>query len=234
TQPIVPTSPVVEPQTTPPATTETPPASNDTTTSPTQETTTDAPFSNIIAASVDTNFENTAPVSTLPDLSVVQSFNQRSSIEDNLTQVGVGAFRIPVIKADEVNLMVYNGVQDQIYEKNADVDFKLPADAFVHTQEDAVVKLTAQLSDGKALPTWLHFDATSGRFQGTPPADVDSIIEIVVTARDNDGRTASTVFKIRVGKIATNKLSFNEQVLQAKQGSPISRLQSASPIKIRA
>jgi len=69
--------------------------------------------------------------------------------------------------------------------------YKLPDDTFVHSDGKAQIKLSATLSNGDALPSWLKFSATESRFSGTPPKELTSI-EVVVSATDHLGRSAST------------------------------------------
>jgi hypothetical protein len=83
----------------------------------------------------------------------------------------------------------------------------------------------AKLADGRDLPDWIQFDARSGTFQidATNHATSEEI-QIKVTARDSDGREASTIFKISVGVGKTKALgrsSLSEQIkLAASRSSP--------------
>jgi len=63
-----------------------------------------------------------------------------------------------------------------------------------------VVVLEATRLNGAPMPSWLRFDARTGEFHGEPPEGFEGIIEIRVTARDNFGNEASTVFRIHVKK----------------------------------
>ena len=66
----------------------------------------------------------------------------------------------------------------------------------MHTREDATVVVQVQRTDGGPLPSWLRFDATTGMFEGTVPEGAPSVLEIRVTARDNEGREATSIFRI--------------------------------------
>ncbi|MCG9703303.1 putative Ig domain-containing protein [Vibrio natriegens] len=56
------------------------------------------------------------------------------------------------------------------------------------------------LSTG-SLPTWLHFDAATGTFSGTPSnSDVGST-QVTVTATDNHGAQVSTTFDLTVNNV---------------------------------
>ena len=75
---------------------------------------------------------------------------------------------------------------------------KLPDDTFRHTTQTDGFKLSASLLDGKRLPRWLRFDPRTGTFAISPPAGTRASLEVRITARDREGRTASTVLKISV------------------------------------
>lgn len=48
-------------------------------------------------------------------------------------------------------------------------------------------KPTATTQDGKPLPAWLKFDASTGKFQGTPPADFKGEVKVQVKVPQADG-----------------------------------------------
>lgn len=50
-----------------------------------------------------------------------------------------------------------------------------------------VPKPTATTQDGKPLPSWLKFDAATGKFQGTPPADFKGEVKVQVKVPQADG-----------------------------------------------
>jgi hypothetical protein len=109
-----------------------------------------------------------------------------------------GANRVLVIKADEPALFRFNGVPDQNFDVTDRVRFQLPPDAFVHTQENAVVRIVATRADGGPLPAWLVFNPTTGTFEGVPPAGAPDELAIMVIARDAEGREASTIFRLKL------------------------------------
>lgn len=69
--------------------------------------------------------------------------------------------------------------------------FVVPADAFVHRNPQARVKLEASTAAGKPLPLWLRFDASTGTFTGRAPSQLKSL-EVVLTATDGRGARATT------------------------------------------
>jgi hypothetical protein len=127
--------------------------------------------------------------------------------ENLFTRSGQNAFRIVVAKAGEASLFVFRGVPDQDFEPGRIVSFRIPADAFVHTSERAVVTLRATLLDGRPLPKWLRFDPSTGEFDGKPPAGAPRLLSVLVLAKDSEGREASTIFRIRFDRTEARRES---------------------------
>ena len=94
----------------------------------------------------------------------------------------------------EHRLFVYQGVRDATSESSDRYEYRVPRDAFAHTDPGAVVRLQATLVDGSPLPSWLTFDPVSGTLSGTPPNGETLELEIKMTARDNAGREANVIF----------------------------------------
>ena len=126
-----------------------------------------------------------------------------------------------VLPAHEANLTVFRGVGDQYSERGASGSFTIPADAFVHTKSDAWIQLVAELADGSPLPKWLQFDGRTGLFKFTPPEGFNGELKIKLTAHDNAGREAKTMFRFQVGdqeaKIV-GRPSFSDQLKGAVKG----------------
>ncbi len=111
-----------------------------------------------------------------------------------------GDWRMSVIPAEQESLSVFRGMPDQFAELGRQNTIIVPWDAFVHTTAQAQVILTAQLQDGGALPAWVQFDAKKGKFVVQAPAGVRSELLIKLTARDAQGREATTLFKLHVSE----------------------------------
>ncbi|MEO7494524.1 MAG: putative Ig domain-containing protein, partial [Massilia sp.] len=129
-------------------------------------------------------------------------------------------FRTVVAKADEPALVLFRGVPDQYVEAGRTLSLIVPADAFAHTQPKEVVRLTASLQDGRALPDWVQFDAQTGKFSGEVPAGTKSELRVKVTARDSQGREATAIFRVNVGVAATKgaplKVGLSDQLRQSR------------------
>jgi len=68
--------------------------------------------------------------------------------------------------------------------------FFLPAGSSISYQ--------AQRADGQPLPSWLKFDPATQTFTGIPPAGTSGELVIRVIARDENGKEASVVIKVKL------------------------------------
>ena len=108
----------------------------------------------------------------------------------------------------------------------------LPAGTFVHTDATARVSLSARLSDGKPLPSYVKFNPTTGTFtveaSNRPPVD----LQIRVIAVDDKGKTANTTVVIKIkGKSkstssidvlpVSGKMAFTEQLRNSEKPSEL-------------
>jgi hypothetical protein len=171
-------------------------------------------------------FDSALKVSTS---SVLPTLEKAAPIGEILTSAA--GFRVAVSEAPAPSLVVFRGITDQFIEGNKPATFALPADAFVHTQADAVITIVAKLANGMDLPAWIQFDARSGTFRLDPPPGFNEELQVKVIARDNEGREASSIFKFSVGKGKVNlqnRSSLSEQIrLAAKRSAPwLDRVQS--------
>ncbi|WP_218011571.1 putative Ig domain-containing protein, partial [Azohydromonas lata] len=100
-------------------------------------------------------------------------------------------------------LVLNRGMADQVVTSTSGVtQIAIPADAFAHTNPNAVVTLTARQANGEALPPWMTFDAATGKFTVRAAPGERRVIEVRVQASDGSGRPVSTTFKIQVGAAA--------------------------------
>ncbi|WZB70474.1 hypothetical protein WJ968_33845 [Achromobacter xylosoxidans] len=100
--------------------------------------------------------------------------------------------------------MVLRGLTTLALEPGAALDLRIPSSVFGHTRADARIQLSLTLEDGRALPAWIRFDARSSRLQAEPPRGFAGEIALRLTARDERGNEASTVFKLSAGRHAVS------------------------------
>lgn len=102
------------------------------------------------------------------------SFYSLALYEDRDT--AVASNRAPVVATPLI---------DQVWLEGRALYFTVPAGTFTDP-DGQTLALSAHQSNGGALPSWLSFDATTGRFTGTAPAD-SADLTIRVTATDPGG-----------------------------------------------
>ncbi len=125
-------------------------------------------------------------------------------------------FRIMVTPSNEPSLKLYRGLDDQVVPAGRTLIVQVPADAFIHTQINETITLTARLANGQPLPSWLMFDGKTGKFVGQPPAGQLQDLAIQVTARDSQGRRVDTMFRIKTseGTIAPSRSPLSLQLMR--------------------
>lgn len=156
-------------------------------------------------------------------------------IVDSLTSTA--GFRIVVNASAPAGLTVYRGITDQFVEQGAGTKVSLPYDAFIHSKDDAVIKLDAKQADNAPLPPWVRFDAASGTFEVNPPPGFKGRLDLKVTARDEDGREAVSIFRMFVGDQPAapagpqSRDSFSDKLkVAAKRPVTLIRISDAEPV----
>ena len=154
-------------------------------------------------------------------------------------------FRTVVNENASPGLNVYRGVTDQFVEGTGTAKVTMPADAFIHSKQEAVVKLEAKQVDNSNLPSWVKFDSQTGSFEVNAPANFKGKIDVKVNARDDDGREATVIFRIFVGEQPAGdnpagkpqgqqgRISLSEKLRMAvKRNAMVVKTAGAAPIVI--
>ena len=128
---------------------------------------------------------------------VTETFNYLAS---DGTQRSNGALTVTVQGTNDTPDLV-RCLSDVQLAKGKAFSWKMPAGSFRDADRNDTLSYTATLSNGKALPSWLKFDATTQTFSGTAPANAKGSIDVRVTASDGHGEcsTASDDFKVSFG-----------------------------------
>ena len=94
-------------------------------------------------------------------------------------------------------LVDQTGVQDHAF------SFQVSNETFTDVDAGAGDSLsyTATLGNGDSLPDWLHFDADTLTFSGTPSSGDLGSISVTLTATDSSSATASDTFDLTVAAI---------------------------------
>ena len=91
---------------------------------------------------------------------------------------------------------VDHAAADQSATQDAAVSFTLPVNTF-----DDVDTLDTHTLSASNLPTWLHFDASTGTFTGTPHNNDVGTVQITVTDTDAQGASVATTFNLVVTNV---------------------------------
>ncbi|AYQ28615.1 tandem-95 repeat protein [Polaromonas sp. SP1] len=116
----------------------------------------------------------------------------------NATNAGVMTLEVAQFNQAPVE---YGHVPTQYADEDQPFSLEISSNFFIDKDVRDQLRFSATLADGSALPSWLHFDAQSMRFYGTPGGSQAGAIEIKLTAADEANATASTLFKIVVSGI---------------------------------
>ncbi|WP_439372686.1 putative Ig domain-containing protein [Bradyrhizobium sp. DASA03120] len=107
------------------------------------------------------------------------------------------ALTLSVVGANDTPTLV-NQTPSQSAVAGTPFSFSLPANTFQDPDNADHLTLVATLSDGKALPSWLTFNATTGVFSGTPGSNNAGDFDIKIKATDTGGLTATDTFHFSV------------------------------------
>lgn len=76
--------------------------------------------------------------------------------------------------------------------------YTLPTGLFTDVDANDTLTLTAALSSGAVLPSWLSFNSTTGAFSGTPTSNDAGLLQLRITATDHAGASTSYVLPLTV------------------------------------
>jgi len=143
-----------------------------------------------------------AKVATLPDPVQYEVTDKAGNVEHaTLITTITGTNDAPTLTTALVN---------QAVEAEDNLHFVVPADTFTDVDSGDTLTYTATQKDGSALPSWLHFDASTQTFNGTPPAGSSGTVETRVVATDLQGETAHSDFDIAVTALSGSTGDVNE------------------------
>ncbi len=121
-------------------------------------------------------------------------------------------FRLTVSPQNDPPVLL-TPLADAVFAEDKPVDFRIPAGTFADVDGDGLT-LTATLVGGGPLPAWLSF--AGDRFTGTPPANFNGSLDVVVTASDSAASVSDT---LRLTILAVNDAPRVERVF-ANVSSP--------------
>ncbi|MGE8162801.1 putative Ig domain-containing protein [Paraburkholderia sp. NPDC080076] len=133
-------------------------------------------------------------------------------VQDQFNGMGVGkiqmadevmtASTVSTIASEASTISVMQTLSSQNAIDGMPFNYTLPANLFSESVTGDVITLNATLADGSALPAWLTFDTSTGKFNGTPPAGAAGALSVKITATDMGGVSASAMMSIGTGVAA--------------------------------
>ena len=99
---------------------------------------------------------------------------------------------ISIAGTNDVPVLLHS-ISTQQVDEDAQLQFTLPPDTFADIDHGDNLTLTAS-----GLPGWLHFDAATGTFSGTPSNQDVGSVPVTVTATDSQGASVTTQFTLTV------------------------------------
>ncbi|MBF0342099.1 MAG: putative Ig domain-containing protein, partial [Magnetococcales bacterium] len=127
-------------------------------------------------------------------------YDLRVTATDSAQAVAAYGFRLVTTYPNRVPV-VTAAITDQAATQDAPFGFHLPDQLFNDPDGNATLTLHALTLDGKPLPSWLTFDAQTGMFSGTPGNGDTGKLSVRVTATDDAGAQAATLFSINVANV---------------------------------
>lgn len=111
---------------------------------------------------------------------------------------------------------ISKAIEDKTYTADESFSLTLADDLFTDPDNDTLA-YTISLSDGNALPAWLHFNPDNNTLTGTPPTHTN--ISLKLTATDPSGETAHQTFNLQSNSKPTiNQPLAPQQYIQTQQG----------------
>ncbi|MEQ1729054.1 MAG: putative Ig domain-containing protein, partial [Vicinamibacterales bacterium] len=110
-----------------------------------------------------------------------------------------GDFRLTVNSVNDAPVLEA-ALSAQATNEDTAISFVLPAGTFTDIDGDALT-LSATLTSGGAIPSWLTFNAATRTFSGTPPANYNGFIDVRVRAADPSGAAAASDFRLTVNPV---------------------------------
>jgi VCBS repeat-containing protein len=137
----------------------------------------------------------TRTLSGTPDNDDVGEFDVIVQGMDTLGASSLHSFHVTVHNTNDAP-----GIGARLADQAAHVatpfNWQLPQNAFIDVDAQDVLRYTARLTDGSALPAWLTFDAATGSFSGKPTTAGSTVVQ--VTATDLAGAAVSQSFTINI------------------------------------
>lgn len=128
------------------------------------------------------------------------------------------AFRLTIDPVNDAPVLVA-ALTDRSLGEDTAIDFTIPAGSFTDV-DGSTLTMSASLASGAALPTWLSFDAVTGRFTGTPPSNFNGFLDVQVTASDGS-LSVSDAFRFTVNPVNDAPVAVDDGIYVTTSNNPI-------------
>ncbi len=115
--------------------------------------------------------------------------------------------------------VVQTPMEDQNSAEDRPVSIVVPETLFSDIDGDQLT-LSASLSDGTALPSWLTFDPDTKTFTGTPPTNFNGSINLRVSATDGV-ETVESVFNLNIFAVNDGPEVGNDEGFEVEYNTPL-------------
>jgi hypothetical protein len=127
-------------------------------------------------------------------------------------------FPLMVLPMQQERIAVYRGQPDVQVGSDGKQLVLIRTDAFAHADMQAQVELKLSLADGGSLPGWMRFNGKTGQLLVDAPQGLHAELVLKLTATDQEGAQASTVFRIHIQdneKTGTGRPSLSQKLQNA-------------------
>ncbi|NTW54978.1 MAG: DUF4347 domain-containing protein, partial [Chlorobaculum sp.] len=139
-------------------------------------------------------FSGTALNADVGTLSIRTTATDRSGLSKS------DLFSLTVTNTNDAPV-VTNPIPDVAINENAPLSLTVSGSSFTDPDVGDTLVYNATLSDGLALPSWLHFNASTRTFSGTPANPDVGTLSIRMSATDQAGATVTDTFLLSVKNI---------------------------------
>jgi len=106
-------------------------------------------------------------------------------------------FDIEVVNVNDAPELL-NSLSDVQATEDINFEFVFSENTFTDVDAGDVLTYSAKLASGADLPSWLSFNAEARTFTGFPENSDVAVLDIQITATDNDGANVSDIFVLKV------------------------------------
>ncbi len=142
----------------------------------------------------------TRTFSGTPDDAHIGALQLKVTVTDAAGATATSAFTANVLSVNDVPTVV-NLLQPQMATEDTAWSHTLAPGGFADADAGDSLSYSASLANGSPLPAWLSFDAATRTFSGTPGNAQVGTLQLLVTATDTAGASASTPFTVQVANV---------------------------------